>query len=94
MTHNTAFTNFYATLQEIGRALSRAARYGADAVATMSWPALAVACLLIAFAVTILPLALFLFVTFMLIKLIASSLAERRERGAPTPYRATDDKEL
>jgi hypothetical protein len=94
MTQNTAFNNFYATLQEIGRALSRAARYGADAVATMSWPALAVACLLIAFAVAILPLALFLFVTFMLIKLILTSVNERRERGAPTPYRSTDDKEL
>ena len=94
MTQNTAFDNFYATLKEIGRALAKAARYGAAAVATMSWPALAVACLLIAFAVTILPLALFLFVTFMLIKLIFSSLAERAERGVATPYRSTDDKEL
>lgn len=94
MTQNTAFNDFTATLQEIGRALSRAARYGAAAVATMSWPALAIACLLIAFAVTILPLALFLFVMFMLIKIIFAAIADRKERGAPTPYRPADDKEL
>lgn len=92
--NQTAFDNFYATLQEMGRAVGRAARYGAEAVASMSWPALAVACLLIAFAVTILPLALFLFVMFMLIKVIASSIAERKARGTPTPYRQTDDKDL
>ena len=94
MTQNTAFNDFTATLQEIGRALGRAARYGAAAVATMSWPALAVTCLLIAFAVTILPLALFLFVMFMLIKVIFSAIAERKERGAPTPYHPSGDKDL
>lgn len=94
MTKNTAFDDFYATLQEMGRSLSKAARYGAAAVAAMSWPMLAVACLFIAFAVTIVPLALFLFVMFMLIKLIFTSIAERGQRGVPTPYRSTDDKEL
>ena len=91
---NTAYDNFYATLQEMGRAIAKAARYGADAVAAMSWPAMAITCLLIAFAITILPLALFLFVVFMLIKVISAAIAERRTRGAPTPYRAADDKDL
>jgi uncharacterized membrane protein len=94
MTDHTAFDNFYATLQDIGRAIGKAARYGAAAVATMSWPALAVTCLMIAFAVTILPLALFLFVMFMLIKLIFSAIADRAERGAPTPYRSADPKDM
>ena len=91
---NTANDNFFATLQEIGRAMMKAARYAADAVTAMSWPAMAATCLLVAFAITILPLALFLFVAFMLIKVISASIAERRTRGAPTPYRSTDDKEL
>lgn len=89
--NNASFDSFYATLSDMGRAIARAARAGAEAVATMSWPALAVCCVALAFAITIVPLALFLFVMFMAIKLIFSAFAERSERGQPTPYKPVDD---
>lgn len=91
--NNATFDSFYATLQEMGRAIANAARTGAAAVATMSWPALAVCCVLLAFAITIVPLALFLFVMFMAIKLIFGGFAKRDERGPATPYKPVDDKE-
>lgn len=88
--NNTTFNSFYETLEEMGRAIAKAARYGAAAVATMSWPALAVCCVMLALAITIVPLALFLFVMFMAIKLIFTVIADRASRGAPTPYKATE----
>ena len=90
--NNATFNSFYETLDEMGRAIGKAARYGAAAVATMSWPALAVCCVMLALAITIVPLALFLFVMFMAIKLIFTVIADRSKRGAPTPYTSSDDK--
>lgn len=90
--NNATFNTFYETLGEMGRAIAKAARYGAAAIATMSWPALAVCCIMLALAMTIVPLALFLFVMFMAIKLIFSVIADRAQRGVPTPYKSTDDK--
>ena len=90
--NNTTFNSFYQTLEEMGRAIANAARTGAAAVATMSWPALAVCCVMLAFAISIVPLALFLFVMFTAIKLIFSVITDRSERGVPTPYKSADDK--
>ena len=90
--NNTTFNSFYETLEEMGRAIAKAARAGGAAVATMSWPSLAVMCVMLALAVTLVPLALFLFVMFMAIKLIFTYFAVRAHRGAPTPYKSTDDK--
>ncbi len=89
--NNTTFDSFYETLAETGRAIGKAARTGAAAIATLSWPALAVCCVLLAFAISIVPLALFLFVMFMAIKLIFTGFANRAQRGAPTPYTSHDD---
>ncbi len=89
--NNATFDAFYATLNEMGRAIGKAARTGAAAISTMSWPALAVCCVGLAFAISIVPLALFLFVMFMAIKLIFSMFADRAERGVPTPYKSHDD---
>jgi hypothetical protein len=88
--NNTTFNSFYETLAEMGRAIGRAASTGAAAVSTLSW--LAVMCVMLALAITIVPLALFLFVMFMAIKLIFSVIADRSQRGVPTPYKSTDDK--
>ncbi len=90
--NNATFDSFFATLDEMGRAIANAARTGAAAVATMSWPAIAVCCVLLAFALTIIPLALFLFVMFMVIKFVVTAFDKRATRGPATPYRATDDK--
>ncbi len=89
--NNATFDSFYETLNEMGRAIAKAARTGSAAIATMSWPALAVCCVMLALAISIVPLALFLFVMFMAIKLIFTSFATRAERGAPTPYTSHDD---
>jgi hypothetical protein len=43
-------------------------------------------------AITIVPLALFLFVMFMAIKLIFSVISDRAQRGKVTPYTSHDDK--
>ncbi|MFL6659997.1 MAG: hypothetical protein ACJ8GW_18075 [Massilia sp.] len=85
--NNATFDSFYATLTDMGRAIAKAARHGAAAVATMSWPALAVACVLLAFAISIVPLALFLFVMFMAIKLIFGTMFYRNHRAKATPYK-------
>ena len=90
--NNATFDSFYATLTEMGQAIGRAARAGAAAVATMSWPGLAVMCVALALAITIVPMALFLFVMFMAIKLIFTVIAGRALRGKATPYTAHDDK--
>ena len=90
--NNATFDSFYETLNEMGRAIGKAARTGSAAIATMSWPGLAVCCVMLALAITIVPLALFLFVMFMAIKLIYSVIAERGARGKVTPYTSHDDK--
>jgi hypothetical protein len=90
--NNATFDSFYQTLNEMGRAIGKAARTGSAAIATMSWPALAVCCVMLALAITIVPMALFLFVMFMAIKLIYTCIADRASRGAPTPYTSHDDK--
>ncbi len=79
---NPTFASFTATLEEIGRALARAARYGAQAIATMSWPALLASCIALALAITIVPLAICLFIFFMIVKLAVAAIAinTRRQR--------------
>jgi len=88
--NNATFDSFFTTLEEMGRAIAKAARSGAAAVATMSWPAIAVCCVLLAFAMTIIPLALFLFVMFMLIKFVVTAFDRRASRGPATPYKSAD----
>ncbi|SHH23444.1 hypothetical protein [Massilia sp. CF038] len=90
--NNATFDSFFATLEEMGRAILKAARSGAAAVSTMSWPAIAVCCVFLAFALTIIPLALFLFVMFMVIKFVVTAFDKRAARGPATPYRSADDK--
>ena len=60
-------------LDEIGDAFLRLARRSLDAIATMSWPALAASCILLALAISIIPLAVSLFVLFMIVKLIVGA---------------------
>lgn len=90
--NNPTYDSFIATLEEMGRAIAKAARYGAAAVATMSWPALAICCVALALAITIVPLALCLFIVFMAVKLVFGAIADRAQRGKPTPYTSADDK--
>lgn len=87
---NASFDAFAALLADIGNAIVRAGRYVARAMATMSWPALLVSCVALALAITIIPMALFLFVIFMTARMVVIACASRKRRGAATPYRTVD----
>jgi len=82
MSHSLA--SFSVLLEDIWQALCRAVRYAANAIATMSWPALLLTAVLMAFAISLVPLALTLFVLFMLVKLVVGALVigKRRNRQA------------
>lgn len=72
-------------LEDVAEALVQTLRAGARTLRRLSWPALLLACVLIAFVLTILPLALFLFVCFMALKLVigATVIGKQRERRHP-----------
>lgn len=82
---NKAKINFRAVadvLNEVLQAGLQVLRFGGRTLQSMSWPALLVACLMAAFILTILPLALTLFAFFLLVKLaIAAFLIGRRKHG-------------
>ena len=88
---NASFNTFTATMNEIGRLLVQAARYAANAVAAMSWPALLVCCIGLALLISILPLAIGLFLVFMVCKLAYNALDDRMTRGKATPHRPVAD---
>ncbi|MHA4869810.1 hypothetical protein ACXZ1M_19150 [Duganella sp. PWIR1] len=75
-------------IEEIFRAFAQTLRYGVRLIGRMSPPALLGAALVLAFICSILPLALVLFVVFLLIKLvvgatvIGSRRANRRQEHA------------
>ena len=59
-----------ATLEDVARDIVAACRRAARAIAVMPWPAMLACCIALAFVISVLPLALFLFVLFMGIKVI------------------------
>ena len=79
---NATFASFSALLEEIGRALARAVRHGTRTVASMSWPQLMATCVALALLITIVPLAICLFIIFMAVKLAVAAilLNTRRQR--------------
>jgi hypothetical protein len=77
---NATFASFGELLEEIGRALSQALRRGSRVIATMSWPQLAATCLALALVVTIVPLAICLFIGFMAIKLAVAAIVINTRR--------------
>ncbi len=76
-----------ALIDEIFQALTSMLRYAAPLIGRMSPPALLGAALILAFLVSILPLALVLFVTFMLIKLAVGACVISNRRQRATPYK-------
>jgi hypothetical protein len=86
---NANFDSFVALLEDAGRTVAKALRYGVRAVATMSWPALAATCVALALAITIVPLALFLFIVFVAVKLVVAAIvlgARRRKQLPPAGH--------
>lgn len=79
---NATFASFSELLAEIGRAFAQAFRYGARAIATMSLPQMAAGCIAIALIITIVPLAVCLFIVFLIVKLAVAAIVihSRRHR--------------
>ncbi len=82
MKHSATFSDL---IDDIGFACKQVLRLLARAVhglATLPWPALLAACILLALALTIIPLALTLFVVFMLLKFaVAAIVVDKRRHG-------------
>ncbi|WP_295990794.1 hypothetical protein [Rugamonas sp.] len=74
-------------LEDVAQALMQTLRAGARTLRRMSWPALMLACVLLAFVLTILPLALFLFACFLLLKVIVgvTVVGKQRDRRDQEP---------
>jgi len=66
----TQSRSFGATLEDLARDIVDACRRAVRAIAVMPWPAILACCIALAFVLSVLPLALFLFVLFMGIKVI------------------------
>lgn len=83
----TTFRDFTATLDDLARDIVHAARRAARAIAAMSWPQLLLCCVGIAFVISLLPLALFLFIAFMGVKLIVGAFILDGTRATRTQYK-------
>ena len=88
---NPTSNRFFAILEEIADLLTKSARYLIASISTMSWPTLLAACIALALAIVVLPLALTLFVVLVAAKLIIGAIADRRARGKLTPYKPVDE---
>jgi len=86
-----AFREFATAIEDFSRDIVRACRRGARTIAAMPWPAMLACCIVLAAAVTlivsILPLALFLFIVFMAVKLVAGACGGGARRTRPTHYK-------
>jgi Flp pilus assembly protein TadB len=78
MTHST-FRDFTDTLDRLAQEIVRACRRAGRELAAMPWPAMLVWCVVLALVISILPLALFLFVLFLGLKVVAGAfIIDRR----------------
>jgi hypothetical protein len=68
------------TLSEAWDAMVQIVRHALRRLERMPWPTLLAVCVMLALLVTVLPLALTLFVLFLLVKLAASALGAARHR--------------
>jgi fatty acid desaturase len=76
----TYHRSFGATLEDLARDIVDACRRAVLAIAVMPWPALLACCIALAFVISVLPLALFLFVLFMGIKVIIGAFVVDHRR--------------
>jgi membrane protein implicated in regulation of membrane protease activity len=83
---STTFQEFVAAMEDVARDVVRACRRGADAIAAMPWPGVLACCVVLALLVSILPLALFLFIVFMAVKLVVGAFAVDRRRAMREHY--------
>ena len=75
------FRTFCDNMEDVAHDIVRACRRGARTIAAMPWPAMLMCCIGLALIVSILPLALFLFVLFMGVKVVAGAFVIDRRRS-------------
>jgi hypothetical protein len=74
------FRTFCDSMEDVARDIVRACRRGARIIAAMPWPAMLACCIVLAFVISILPLALFLFILFMGVKIVVGAFVIDRRR--------------
>jgi predicted transcriptional regulator len=74
------FKTFCDSMEDVARDIVRACRRGVRTIAAMPLPAMIACCILLAFVISILPLALFLFILFMGVKVVAGAFVIDRRR--------------
>lgn len=75
--------NFATLLDDIGDACGtvlRGIKRAAKRIGELPWPALLAAAIMLAFAMTIIPLALFLFVVFLVIKFVVAAIVINKQK--------------
>jgi hypothetical protein len=82
----TYHRSFGATLEDLARDIVDACRRTVRAIAVMPWPAMLACCIALAFVISVLPLALFLFVLFMGIKVIIGAFVVDHRRTSRDHY--------
>jgi hypothetical protein len=80
------FRSFAATMEDLARDIVAACRRAVRAIAVMPWPAMLACCIALAFVISILPLALFLFGLFMGIKVVVGAFVVDHRRAHREPY--------
>ncbi|MFC5550925.1 hypothetical protein [Massilia aerilata] len=74
------FKTFCDSMEDVAQDIVRACRKGVRSIAAMPLPAMIACCILLAFVISILPLALFLFILFMAVKVVAGAFVIDRRR--------------
>ncbi|WP_426195593.1 hypothetical protein [Massilia sp. DWR3-1-1] len=77
---NLTFSSINDLLDDIVRATMQAARSLGRAIGAMAWPQLLATCVVLALLITIVPLALTLFIAFMLVKLVVAAIVLQNRR--------------
>ena len=75
------FRTFCDSMEDVAQDIVRACRRGARTIAAMPWPAMLACCIGLALILSILPLALFLFILFMGVKLVVGAFVIDRRRS-------------
>jgi hypothetical protein len=89
----TYHRSFGATLEDLARDIVDACRRAVRAIAVMPWPAMLACCIALAFVLSVLPLALCLFVLFMGIKVIVGAFVVDRRRAHKERFADPYDKQ-
>jgi hypothetical protein len=84
--NKTDFRTFSATLEDLARDIVEACRRAVRAIAVMPLPTMLACCIGLAFVISLLPLALCLFVLFLGIKLVAGAFIVDHRRAHREHY--------